>query len=118
MIEASDHRRFAEGKMAEHVKKAEERVAAQKALLPQSPSELANTGDAHLDKLLRSIQDLLNTADEHIQAIATKGMTCVQDDMIKLQQFEYFYTKGKSDAYKEVAQIPARIVAESKGLSV
>lgn len=112
-VDVKDHRRYAEGKLAESVKAAEERIAA-KSLLPQAPSEVANTGDVRLDKLVRAVTELLNKSDEHAKDIAFKGIGCVQEEMIRLQQFEYFYTKGKSDAYKEVVQIPAQIVAESK----
>ena len=112
-VDVKDHRRYAEGKLAESVQAAEEKVAKQSLLL-QSSSEGAITGDAHLDKMVRVFQDLLNTSDEHAKDIAFKGIGCVQEEMIRLQQFEYFYTKGKSDAFKEAMLIPARIVAESK----
>jgi len=112
-VDIKDHRRYVDGKLAEAEQVAAEKVA-QQALLPQSPSDLAVTGHDQLDKLIRTLQDLLNKSDEHAKELAFKGIGCVQEEMIRLQQFEYFYTKGKSDAYKEVAQIPARIIAESK----
>ena len=113
-VDIKDHRRYVEGKLAESILAAEEKLQKQKDLLPQAESELANTGHAELDKLIRAVQDLLDKSDLHAKDIAFKGIGCVQEEMIRLQQFEYFYTKGKSDAYKEVAQIPQRIIAESK----
>jgi vacuolar-type H+-ATPase subunit H len=114
MIDVTDHRRYAEGKLAESIQAAKESADAQHGLLAQADSLAANTGNVYLDKLVRSVQDLLNTSEEHAKDIAFKGIGCVQEELIRMQQFEYFYTKGKSDAYKEVVQIPARIIAESK----
>lgn len=113
-IDIKDHRRYAEGKLAESVRAAEEKLA-QKALLPQVDSKDATTGDEHMDKLLRSVQASLDKYEEMAKNIATKGIGCVQEELIRLQQFEYFYTKGKCDALKEVALIPAQIIIEAKG---
>lgn len=111
-IDVKDHRRYAEGKLAESIQAAETKVAHE--LLQQVETVDANTGNPQLDKLVRAVQALLETSDTHANDIALKGIGCVQEEMIRLQQFEYFYTKGKSDAYKEVVQIPAKIIAESK----
>ena len=117
-VDITDHRRYVAGKLAESVKKAESEIAKKDALLSQAESESANTGNPLFDKLLRTVQDSLNKSEEHATNIAIKGIGCVQDDMLKLQQFEYFYTKGKSDAYREIALIPARIIAEAKSTFV
>jgi len=109
-IDVKDFRKFREGKLTEEALKAEPR-----RLLDQVESEAANTGDAHLDKMIRGMQALIEKYDAHAQAVATKGIGCVQDDMLKLQQFEFFYTKGQSDALKGALLLPEQIIAESKG---
>jgi len=112
-IDVNDHQRYASGKMAEHVKAAEER-AKQAELLAQADSPLANTGIPELDKLIRGVQELLTTCEEHANVVANKGVACIQDEMIRLQQLEYAFVKGKVAAFNEVLLMPAKIVAEAK----
>ena len=113
-IDVNDHRRYAAGKLAESLKKAEDKLLS--PLLEQVESTAANTGDAHLDKLARSVQELLNKAEENAKATALKGIGCVQEDLFRLQQFEYFYLQGQVEAYKQTLLIPQRILAEDKPL--
>jgi hypothetical protein len=108
-VSVNDHRKFLEGKLKEQ--EAQDAVKPV-ALLDQS--EAVSVGDQNLDKLLRVLQNDADKHDKHAHDIALKGIGCVQDDMLKLQQFEYFYTKGKVDALKEAMLIPAQIMAELK----
>ena len=118
MIDVKDHRRYAEGKLAESVKAAEDRLAERnKELLPQAPSDQAVTGDDHLDKMIRAIQGLHNTVEKHLTEVATTAIHSVNEMASRAAQCEYFYSKGKRDAYAEVVQIPARIVTEAKASS-
>jgi len=112
-VDIKDHRRYADGKLAESLKQAEQKVAQAK-LLEQAHSEVANTGDERLDKYARSIQDLLNKAEAGCNAAALKGITCVQEDLVRLQQFEYFFLKGQVEILKKVLEIPAQILVEEK----
>jgi len=98
--------------LAESIKAAEERVANK--LLKQAESAQANTGNLQLDKLIRAVQELADQSEQGAKDIAFKGIGCIQEDMFRLQQAEYFYVQGKREAYKEVMAIPARIIAESK----
>jgi len=113
MMDIKDHRRYVEGKLAESIKTAEAKVS-DKELLAQVESTVANTGNEQLDKFIRNIQDSLDKHEEHAKDVAFKGIGCVQEDMIRLQQFEYFYTKGRVDMCKELMLVPERIIAESK----
>ena len=108
-VDVKDHRKFLEGKL----KEAEEKAQNRPPLLEQVESPLT-VGDTNLDKMLRTLQAGVEKHDKHANDIALKGMGCVQDDMIRLQQFEFFYTKGKVDALKEAMLIPEQIMAELK----
>ena len=109
-MEIKDHRKFLEGKLKDADKVLKEEPVR---LMEQEPIE-NSTGDQNLDKMLRGIEALKKAVDAHATAVALKGIGCVQDDMLKLQQFEYFYNKGKSDAFKEVSLLPAQILLEAK----
>lgn len=114
-IDVKDHRRYQEGKLAEAHKEALARIEEKsKVLLPQAPSEQANTGNEQLDKFVRNIQENLDNFDKHATNVALKGIGCIQEDMIRLQQCEFFYNKGRVDMCKELLLVPAQIVAESK----
>ena len=89
-VNVNDHRRYADGKMAESIKAAEARIEANKQLIAQADSAQAHTGDEHLDKMTRALQELLNKLEDQAKQIAFKGIGCVQEDLIRLQQFEYF----------------------------
>ena len=115
-VDIKDHRRYAEGRLAESIKKAEAKLTS--PLLEQAESTAASTGDAHLDKLARSVQELLNKAEENAKAVALKGIGCVQEDLFRLQQFEYFFLQGQVEAYKQTLLIPQRILAEDKPVLV
>ncbi len=110
-VDARDHRRFLEGKLKDADKVAAER---QKPLVEQRPVA-KETGDARLDKMLRAIEALRETAATHATAVALKGIGCVQDDMLRLQQMEFFYTQGQKDAFEKVALLPAQIILEEAG---
>lgn len=108
-VTVNDHRKHIEGK----ARQAEaELAAAPKPLLPQV-GVAEETGDAHLDKLARIVTALRDGHEKHAQAVALKGIGCVQEDMLKLQQFEYFYEKGKVDFANKVLSLPAEILLES-----
>jgi len=113
-VDIKDHRRYAEGKLAESLKVAEEKVAKQDGLLTQAPSAHANTGNEQLDKLSRAVQALHDKAVEYQKDMALKGISCLQEEAIRLNQFEFYYTKGQAFAYEEVLKMPERILAESK----
>ena len=109
-VDIKDHRRYQESKLKDTDKLGAE---PQKALLPQA--EVAgSTGNDQLDKMTRVIQSFKERDDKHATEVALKGIGCVQDDMLRLQQMEYFYTKGKVDAQAEILLVPAQIILESK----
>lgn len=108
-VDVKDHRKFLEGKL----KEAEEKRQAQPPLLEQVESPIT-IGDVHLDKMLRTLQAGVEKHDKHATEVALKGIGCVQEDMLRLQQFEFFYTKGKIEALKEAMLIPEQIMAELK----
>ncbi len=72
------------------------------------------TGHAQLDKLIRALQSDIEATEAACAGLAQKGMGTVQHEMLTLLQFEYIYNKGKIDAWKAAAQLPKRIIAESK----
>lgn len=116
-VSVQDHRRYAEGKLAESIKTAEEKVAKQnEQLLPQAESEFATTGDDKLDKVVRAVQEVLNTAELHVTQVAHAGISCVNEELLRKHQAEYFFTQGKMATYKEVFEIVARVVTEAKVL--
>lgn len=108
-IDVKDHRKYLEGKLRD----ADELEARKPGKLLEQAAVASETGDPRLDKMLRVLQASKEQAEKHAQAVALKGIGCVQDDMLKLQQFEFFYTKGKVDAFTETALIPAQIILES-----
>lgn len=111
-IDVKDHRKFLEGK----AKALEAEARPVMPLLKQI--EIAKeTGDPRLDKMLRAIGALIEEKDAHSIQVALKAVGCVQDDMIRLQQFEFFYTKGWLDALKATAALPAQILTEEMSLS-
>lgn len=112
-IDVKDHRRYAEGKLAESIKAAETKLA-EAALLPQVDSEVANTGNEQLDKLIRVVEDLCSKIEPHVTDLAHKGMGSVQDELFRMHQIQYAFAKGQLAAYEEVKKIPARIILESK----
>ena len=112
-VDVKDHRRYAEGKLAEAIKAAEAKVA-DRELLAQKESEQACTGDEHLDKLIRVVQSSIGTAETHLSDVATQSIHMVQADAILASKCEYFFTKGRLAAYKEVVGLPAQILAEEK----
>ena len=106
-MEFKDHRRH-----VAHLQDTDKVAEPAKPLLEQVAVE-SETGHPLLDKLLRAVQAKLEVTDKHATEVALKCVGCVQEDMIRLQQFEYMYNKGKVDAYKEVSLIPAQIILES-----
>ena len=110
-IDIKDHRRYLERKLID----TDKLDAKQSAPLLQQIEIAKETGDNHLDKMLRALAAKDEEADKHATSVALKGIGCVQDDMLKLQQFEYFYTKGKLDAYADAATIPEKIMLEERG---
>jgi hypothetical protein len=116
-VDVKDFRKYTDGKLAESIKAAEEKVA-QKPLLEQAESTLAATGHPELDKLLRSIQELVNQAEAGKLQVAASAMDIVPEEGLRVRQFEYFFLKGMLQAYKNVSEMPARIIAESKSIAV
>lgn len=110
-IDVKDHRKFLEGKL----KESEAKKIAESQLLPQLHSDgLPYTGDEKLDKLIRAVHALLTKHEEGAKQAALIGIGAVQEDMIRLKQFEYFYNKGHEDAFKAVINIPSQIMREAK----
>lgn len=105
-VDIKDHRRYLEGKLKE--------VQDATPVLLEQTGITNETGEPRLDKMLRAIAVCKERDEKHATDIALKGIGCVQDDMLKLQQFEYFYTKGKVDAFTEVSKVPEAILAEEK----
>ena len=106
-VDIKDFRRFVEGK-------AEEAPVRPAPLLQQADSALATTGDDYLDKLIRVLEAKVVSLEAEAASIAAKAVGCVPEEMFRLAQCEYMYVKGKVDGYKDAAQIPARIIAESR----
>lgn len=109
-VDVKDHRKFLEGKLKEE----EARKAETKALLPQKESELATTGDEKFDKLIRALESMVTDCEKVANDAAVMCAGCVQEDMVRLKQFEFYYNKGHVDAFKKVMSIPAQILAEAK----
>lgn len=107
-VDIKDHRKFVEGKL--RAVEADEK----QPLLPQAESTEPSTGDDKFDKLIRCITELSKVDEEKAKAVAIKGMGCVQEEVFRLQQFEYFFTQGKIQAFKEAMQLPSQIIAEAK----
>ena len=112
-IDVKDHRRYAEGKLAESIKAAAEKVA-ERELLDQKESVQACTGDEHLDKLIRVVQSSIGVVETHLSDVATQSVHLVQAEASLASKCEYFYTKGRLAAYKEIVALPAQILAEEK----
>lgn len=112
-LTVNDHRRYAEGKLAEAQKAAEEKFAVQ-ALLQQAASDSASTGNDQLDKFVRVIQESLNKTEQVLPQVATGAIHCIVEQEILKAKCDYFYIKGRHDAYKELLTVPAQIVLESK----
>lgn len=72
------------------------------------------TGDDRLDKLIRSLANSILAADKHILDVQAAGIVQLVDLERLKCQVEFFYTKGKLDAYKECAALPKQIIAEEK----
>jgi hypothetical protein len=115
MIDVNDHRRYAEGKLSESIKAAEVKV---QSLVAQAPSDLANTGDQNLDKLVRAVQELINTTEQHDKQVLLAGLEQINQDALLAHRFEHFFVKGKIAAYKEIVLLPERIIAESKAVQL
>lgn len=107
-IDVKDHRRYLETK---HEHAAPDKPAP---LLEQVNSDLAATGEPYLDKLIRAIEAKVQTHEEHAQEVAFKCAGCAKVEVTTMLQFEFMYTKGRVDAYKEIAQMPAQILAEAR----
>ena len=111
-ISATDHRRFLEGKLQDSDKTEKVRpLLAQVAITGE-------TGDQRLDKLMRAVTALKEKDDKHTAQVAEKGIGCVQEEMIRLQQFEFFYTKGRIDFANAVLAMPSQILFEEAGANV
>lgn len=106
-VTIKDHRKYSEAKLKQVTDASEKKLLEQEAISN-------DTGDANLDKLARAVMALKLKSEDHAKGVALKGIGCVQDDMLKLQQFEYFYTKGRIDFADEVLKLPAVILFESK----
>ena len=113
MITEKDHQRWAEA-MEAAKKRREEKAKDHAPLLEQKESASASTGDEKLDKLIRALEVRKEGLTAKMQQEAVAGMDCIQDDGIRLHQAIYFYTKGRLDENKEIAMIPAQIMAEHK----
>lgn len=88
-------------------------IPAEQPLAEQTESKV-NTGDARLDKLARMAESEKKKAEQTINECASLGMGAVQEEMIRLKQFEYFYNKGKVDAFNLVQTFPDIIIMEEK----
>jgi hypothetical protein len=72
------------------------------------------TGDPHLDKLLRHIAAKIEEVSNLSQQFANEAMRLVDPNAQKAKQLEYMATQGALKVLMELAQIPAQIVAEAK----
>lgn len=112
MIDAKDHRRFAEGKLRE-MEAEKELKAMAKPLLAQEPTAM-ETGNDQLDKTMRAVEALKKATKEHLEIVKENGMTQVNPDARAIHQAEFFFTKGRLHAFEEVQKIPAEVILESK----
>jgi hypothetical protein len=113
VITEKDHQRWAEA-MEAAKKRREEKSKEHSPLLEQKESASATTGDEKFDKLIRALEVRKEGLSAKLTQEAVAGMDCIQDEGIRLHQAIYFYTKGRLDENKEIAELPARILAEAK----
>lgn len=105
-----------------YFKQKEEEQAAQEAKQPLVHGmlrqvEIAHeTGDPHLDKLLRVIASKMEEISALSQQFANEAMHTVNADKQKQKQMEFMATQGALKVLMEIAQVPAQIIAEAKGL--
>lgn len=71
-----------------------------------------HTGDTRLDKLARMAEHEKELCTKTINDTASQGMGSVQEEMFRLKQFEYFYNKGRIDAFTLVQTFPDIILQE------
>lgn len=88
-------------------------IPSNEPLVEQAESKV-NTGDVRLDKLGRMVESEKQKAEAQINVVASTGMGAVQEEMFRLKQFEYFYEKGKVDAFNLVQTFPDQIIMEEK----
>lgn len=109
-VDVKDHRRHLQ--KVEDEKQAE---AAQPKPLLQQVEIAKETGDPRLDKLMRAVAAEIEKCDAHAVAVALELAACIKDDMIRLKQMEFAYTKGLIQAFKTAIDMPAKILLEERG---
>ena len=110
-IDIKDHRKFVDGKLKEAMEKEE----AKPVVLLEQRTVANETGEPHLDKLMRALAAQIEKDDAHSVDVAIKGMGNVNPDALRLHQNEYFYTKGKLDGLMFAMKLPEQIIMEEKG---
>ena len=114
-VEVKDFRKFVEDKNVRLAAEAEVKAHEDRTLLPQAVSDKASTGDDNLDKCLRVFQNTFNQLEAELPLVAEQAMGAIQPDLRTLLQLKWQFIHGKYEAYKEVMQVPAQVIMESKG---
>ncbi len=112
-VEFEDHRRFTAEKAAEAAKKMQEN-ADKVALMVQAPST-QEVGDERLDKMVRHIQAKIDEHTPQMNDAAHKGMGAIKEEVSRICQLQYMFTKGMITAYEEMQKMPVQILSEERG---
>lgn len=107
-VTAKDFRRFVEGSEA----REEGYPRTPVKLMEQSASQVPDTTDERLNKLIRILQSDIDKQEENLTKLSQAAMLATNPEQKLQMTYTYFITKGIAEALKGVQQLPARILEE------
>lgn len=107
-VTAKDFRRFVEGAEA----RDESHPRTPVKLMEQAASQVPDTADERMNKLIRVLQSDIDKQEENLTKLAQAAMLATNAEQKLQMTYTYFVTKGIAEALKGVQQIPARILEE------